>query len=221
MRDAISSDGTMCPINTVERPGMIMSHTSVDWICFPSGKLICRGELVMRLLSTSAPSMMKMEVAPMLVIAWFVAIVRAFKYCGMGVPNNAWAVTAIVEGGFCRENCCNQFVVTTFVASLLQDEDKLTEVGLTENEVADNKLHLCANVRISTPHCQIFGLAGRTVLCIPFVHGSYPAVMNCWAFAWVYPAWCFTHWNRHVIDVWLSSTSNLQEKQTFQLLYLL
>ncbi len=69
MRDAIDSDEMMCPINTVRRPGMIMLHTCVDWICFPSGNLICTGELVMHLLSTSVPSMMKMEVAPVSVIA--------------------------------------------------------------------------------------------------------------------------------------------------------
>jgi hypothetical protein len=53
----------------------------------------------MHLMSMSAPSMMKMEVAPVLAIAWFVAIVTAFKYCGMGVPNNAHAVAAIKDGG--------------------------------------------------------------------------------------------------------------------------
>jgi hypothetical protein len=32
MRDAIDSDRTMCLINIVKRPGMIMLHTGVDWI---------------------------------------------------------------------------------------------------------------------------------------------------------------------------------------------
>ncbi len=50
----------------------------------------------MRLLSTSAPSMMKMEVAPVSAMAWFVAIVIAFKYWGMGLPNNIRAAMAIV-----------------------------------------------------------------------------------------------------------------------------
>ncbi len=39
--------------------------------------------------------MIKLDVAPVSAIAWFVEIVSAFKYCGMGVPNNAWAVAAI------------------------------------------------------------------------------------------------------------------------------
>jgi hypothetical protein len=135
----------------------------------------------------SALFMMKMEVVPVSAIAWFVAIVRAFIYCGMGVPNNVQAIAAIDEGGFCVGNHCNWFDVTTVAVSSLHNEDGLTEVGSKENEVAENKwLHLCANGRISSPHCQMFRLAGRTVLCIPFVHGSYLAAINCWEFTRVY-----------------------------------
>ncbi len=101
------------------------------------------------------------------------AILRAFRYCGMGAPNNARAVAAIKKGGFCIGNCHNWFDVTTVVVSSSQDEDELTEVGSKEKEVAENKcLHLCANDRISAPHRQMFRLVSRTVLCIPFVHGS-------------------------------------------------
>ncbi len=75
----------------------------------------------MRLLSMSVPLMMKMEVVPVLAIARFVAIMRAFKYCGMGAPNNAQAVIAIEEGGFCGGNSCIWFDVTTIAASSLQD----------------------------------------------------------------------------------------------------
>jgi hypothetical protein len=39
--------------------------------------------------------MMKIEVEPMSAMAWLVAIVRVFKYCGMGLPNIAQAITAI------------------------------------------------------------------------------------------------------------------------------
>jgi hypothetical protein len=60
-----------------------------------------RGKEVMRLLSTLAPSMIKMEVAPLSVIAWFVTIVSAFKYCGMGVPNNVQTVAVIGDWGIC------------------------------------------------------------------------------------------------------------------------
>ncbi len=62
-------EGTICPVNTVGRPGIWMSHICVDWICFPPGKLIVRGFTTRHLLLISAPAMMKMEVAPVLVIA--------------------------------------------------------------------------------------------------------------------------------------------------------
>ena len=84
MGDAIDSDGTMWPTKTVGRPGICISHTCVDWILLPSGKLIVRGDTAMRLLSTAAPSMMNMDVAPVSVIAWCLAIVRALINFGLG-----------------------------------------------------------------------------------------------------------------------------------------
>jgi hypothetical protein len=78
----------------------------------------------------------------------------------------------------------------TVAVSSSQDENKeLIEVGSKDNEVAENNhLHLCANDRISVPHYQLFRLSGRANLCIPIVYKSYPAAMNCWAFAGMYPA---------------------------------
>jgi hypothetical protein len=64
-----------------------MSHTCVDQIVVPSGKLILRGFVATRLLSTSASSMMKMAVVPVSAIASFAAMVSAFKYYGMKLPN--------------------------------------------------------------------------------------------------------------------------------------
>jgi hypothetical protein len=94
-------EGTMCPKSIVGKPGIWMSHTCVDLICFPSGKLIVRGDVAGRLLSTSALSIIKMEVAPVSAIPWFVAIVSALRYCGMGYSNNAQAVNTID-----RRTCC-------------------------------------------------------------------------------------------------------------------
>ncbi len=54
MRDAVVNDGTMCPVNIVGRPGILISHTYVDWIFLPSGKLIVRGDTAIHLLSTAA-----------------------------------------------------------------------------------------------------------------------------------------------------------------------
>ncbi len=85
----------MCPKSIVGKPGIWMSHTCVDLICFLSGKSIVRGNVAGRLLSKSAPSIIKMEVSPVLAIAWLVAILSALRYCGMGFPNNAWAINAI------------------------------------------------------------------------------------------------------------------------------
>ena len=54
------------------------------YIFLPSGKLIVRGVRVTRLLSTGAPSMMKIDVAPVSTMAWLVANVKALRYCGIG-----------------------------------------------------------------------------------------------------------------------------------------
>ncbi len=77
MSEAIVNDRMICPVSVVGRPGMFISHTCVDWILLPSGKLIMRGDTAMRLLSMAAPSMMNMDVAPVSAIAWCLAIVRA------------------------------------------------------------------------------------------------------------------------------------------------
>jgi hypothetical protein len=86
MRDAIVNDGTMCPVYIDGRLGILISHTCVDLIFLPSSKLIVRGDTTIRLLSMVAPSMMKMEVAPVSAIAWLAAIVRALRNCGIGLP---------------------------------------------------------------------------------------------------------------------------------------
>ncbi len=117
-----------------------------------------RGEVATRLLSKLAPSMIKMEVAPVSAIAWFVAIVSAFEYCSMVVPNNAQAVTAINERGVCCFKNCDQFDITNMAVPSLQDvHAEFIGVGSKDNEVAENKLlHLCANNRISALNLQLF-----------------------------------------------------------------
>ena len=66
--------GTMCPVNVVGSPGILMSHMCVDLICLPSGRLIVSGYIAGRLFFTSAPSMIKIDVAPVSAIASDVAI---------------------------------------------------------------------------------------------------------------------------------------------------
>ncbi len=77
-----------------------MSQTWVDRIVVPSGKFILSGLVAIRLLWTSALSMMNIAVAPVSAMALFAAMVSAFKYCGIGVPNMVRAVAAI-EGRCC------------------------------------------------------------------------------------------------------------------------
>ena len=104
IREAIFNDGTMCPVNVCGSPGIWMSHTWVDHIVVPSGKFILSGLVAMRLLSTSALSMMNIAVAPVSTMALLAAMVSAFKYCGIGLPNMVRAVAAI-------EGHCRVFVV--------------------------------------------------------------------------------------------------------------
>jgi hypothetical protein len=139
MRDAIVNDGTMCPVNIIGRPGTLISHTCVDWIFLPSGKLIVRGDIAICLLSTAAPSMMKMEVAPVSAIAWLAAIVRALRNCGIGSPQSALTVAAIEDGSlFVHTGFLDtQLEVVTVAVSSSSYDDILIWVGSTELAVAE------------------------------------------------------------------------------------
>jgi hypothetical protein len=136
--------------------------------------------------------MMKMEVAPVSAMAWFVAIDIAFKYCGMGLPKSIRAAMAIVR---CAFMATRRVVETLDVATVTSLSSILTgvdvRVGSRGVVYAEIKLlHLFARPKLSAPHRQVFLLPeGKTDLCIPFVHGSYPAAMNCCALSRVYDAW--------------------------------
>jgi hypothetical protein len=77
-----------------------MLQTWVDHIVVPLGKFILSGLVAIRLLSTSALSVMNIAVVPVSAMALFAAMVIMFKYCGIGVPNMVCAVAAI-EGRCC------------------------------------------------------------------------------------------------------------------------
>jgi hypothetical protein len=107
-------------------------------VLLPSGKLIVRGDTTICLLSTAAPSMMKMEVVPVSAIAWLAAIVRALRNCGIGLPKSALAVAAIKDDALC---ICTGFVdaqleVVTVVVSSSSYDDVVIWVGSTELAVA-------------------------------------------------------------------------------------
>ena len=64
-----------------------VTYVCVEYIFLPSGKLIVRGvRVTCCLLSTGAPSMMKINVAPVSAMAWLVANVKVLRYCGIGAP---------------------------------------------------------------------------------------------------------------------------------------
>ena len=77
-----------------------MSQTCVNRIVVPPGKFILSGLVAIRLLSTSVLSMMNIAVTPVSAMALFAAMVSAFEYCGIGVPNMVCTVAAIE--GRCR-----------------------------------------------------------------------------------------------------------------------
>ncbi len=76
----------MHPVRVIANPGIFMSHTCVDLIFLPSGRLTVSSFVANRLLSMSTPSIIKMDVAPVSATARFVAMVIAFRYCGFGLP---------------------------------------------------------------------------------------------------------------------------------------
>ena len=67
--NAILIPGTMCPVNTVGRPGMVMSHVCVDITLLSSGRLIVIGLMVGFIFSMGVPSITKIDVAPVSMIA--------------------------------------------------------------------------------------------------------------------------------------------------------
>jgi hypothetical protein len=99
INDATVRCGTMCQVKTVGNPGMVMSQTCVDIICRPLSMLIFEGFDAGGLSTTSMPSMMKMEVAPVSAITWVDAIVIAFRYSFVGLPHNACTAVANNEQG--------------------------------------------------------------------------------------------------------------------------
>ena len=135
-----------------------MSQMCVNHIVVPSGKFILSNFIVTCLLSTSALSMIKIVVVPVSAIALFAAMLSAFKYCGMGLPNVAQAVAA-TNG---RSLIClwGERLDVMMVASsssqttiLLAD---LFKVGSKGRILAETEwLHLFA-LSIFAPHHQTF-----------------------------------------------------------------
>jgi hypothetical protein len=140
-----------------------------------------RDAVATRLLATSAPSMMNIYVAPVSAITWFAAIVRALRYCGIGLPNVALAIAAN-DGliNFYVHFVLEQIEIMTVAVSFSMQVAVVGVVGSRELEVAETiLLHLCASANISAPHRQLSLAVGSTDLCIPLVLGLYPAAIHC------------------------------------------
>jgi hypothetical protein len=84
IRDAIVIPGTICPINIVGKPGMVMSQMWVKTTLLLLGKVIVIGWSARQKFLTGVPFIMKIEVTPVSTMACVAAIVIAFahsKHC--------------------------------------------------------------------------------------------------------------------------------------------
>ncbi len=98
---------------------MSISQIRVDLTCLPSGRLIVSGFVAGLLFFTSTPSMTNIEVAPVSAIACEAAIIREFKYCGMGLPNIRLAVSASDVGALFGSTLFDMaFDMTTVMSSV-------------------------------------------------------------------------------------------------------
>jgi hypothetical protein len=77
---------------------MSISQMCVDFTCLLPDRLIVSGFVAGLLFFILTPSMANIEVAPVSIMACEAAIIRAFKYCSMGLPNIHLAVSAIDVG---------------------------------------------------------------------------------------------------------------------------
>ncbi len=177
------------------------------------------------LFTTSTPSIIKIEVAPVSAMACVVAIVIALRYSVDELPRTLRAAAANDAGLPNAErwgsggHCDEQFDVGTVASSSSTLLKQKLWVGVKEWMSAETKwLHLYAK-SLFAPNRQ--ACPGKIDLCMPRVHALHPAFNFCWAFARVkYTSWPGLRqsiW--HVIESCPSSTSNPHEKHTFQLLW--
>ena len=91
----------------------------------------------------------------------------------------------IMKGG--QEETENKYKINH--SGLLGVLDQAANIFKMGANIVVNKgtklLNLFAISYCSAPNRQVLRPLGNTVLCIPFVQGSYPAAMNCCAFSLV------------------------------------
>ena len=91
INEAIDRLGTMCPMSVLGRPGMVMSQQCVDLIFDPSGRLMVSGFVATCLFSTGVPSMMKISVAP-------VSMIACDMFCRLSCPGAPKRARVFVVG---------------------------------------------------------------------------------------------------------------------------
>ncbi len=69
IKDGINNLGTMWPVKTMGRPGIVMLHRCVDLTWLPSGKLIVNCFVAGQMFLMGVPFIMNMDVAPVSTIA--------------------------------------------------------------------------------------------------------------------------------------------------------
>ncbi len=186
----------MCPVKTIRNPGIMISQMWVDLTFCPSDMLIVKGLLVILLLTTSMPSIMKMEVALVSTIACVDAIVIPFRYWCDGWLNMLQAVAAIdciktKSNGGDVDQCkpLEQFDAMTVTSLLLRRDTKRFWWGPKESICTVTKLlNLFATSTLSAPPCQKF--LGSNVLCILLVHVLQPIDRNICALSLVNVTLC-------------------------------
>ena len=95
-RDAMDKLGMMCPVRTVGRPSIAMSHMCVDMTWHPSANATFRGRGVGHLLTTGVPSMTKIWVAPESAMGWFVWLCIAPPAMSMGGSVDTLEITMVI-----------------------------------------------------------------------------------------------------------------------------
>ena len=162
----------MCPVNTWGKPGIVMSQTCEDLTFLPSGKLIVSGLVARLLFTTSTPSIIKIDVAPVSAIACVVAIAIALRYSVVCFPNIPRAAAAsdvgrAIENSGGWEPGDVQFDVWTVASSSSTTLNEQIWVGSKVSICAVTKsLNLCAR-SISAPNRQT--CPGKIDLCMPRV----------------------------------------------------
>jgi hypothetical protein len=141
IRDAIVIPRTICPVNIVGRPGMVMSQMWVQTTLLPSDKVMVIGWSAQCKFLMGVPFIMNMEIASMSAMTCITAIVIALAHSN-------------------RCNCVEQFDAMTFASSTLVDSSaakrskRLYSVGY--NEGCQHKfLNLVSTFTV--PHCEVDG----------------------------------------------------------------